>query len=312
MASEPVPEAADGPELTEAMVTVLARYEDHLAHERNLSEHSVRAYLGDLRQLGTHLARLGDDDFGAADLRSLRSWLANQTSRGQGRTTVQRRVSAVRGFYAWLQRTGRIERDPAASLKAPRSGRRLPHAPDAASVGQMLDGAVDADDPVAVRDRAMVEVLYASGIRVSELCGLDVDDLDAGRGTLRVLGKGNKERTVPMGGPARRALADWLEVRGRLAAPEAGPALFVGERGGRIDPRVVRRIVHRLAAAAGAPDVAPHGMRHAMATHLLEGGADLRAVQEVLGHASLATTQLYTHVTQDRLRAAFRQAHPRA
>src|SRR5699024_5744835 len=141
--------------------------------------------------------------------------------------------SAVHGFYAWLQRTGRIDRDPAASLKAPRSGRRLPHAPDADAVSRMLDGAIDADDPVGQRDRAMMEVLYASGIRVSELCGLDVDDLDAGRGTLLVLGKGNKERTVPLGGPARRALADWLGVRGQLTTPAAGAALFVGERGGR-------------------------------------------------------------------------------
>src|SRR5699024_3453365 len=149
----------------------------------------------------------------------------------------QRRVSAVRGFYGWLHRSGRIAQDPAALLKAPRSGRRLPHAPDSDAVARMLDGAVDADDPVGLRDRAILEVLYASGIRVSELCGLDVDDLDSGRGTVRVLGKGNKERTAPMGTPALRALADWLGVRRQLATPTSGPALFLGERGGRIDPR---------------------------------------------------------------------------
>lgn len=299
-------------ELPEAMAELLARYEDHLTHERNLSAHTVRAYLGDLRQLAEHLHRLGAADFAAVSLRDLRSWLANQTSRGQGRTTVQRRVSAVRVFFAWLHRTGRTERDPAATLKAPKTGRRLPHAPTATAVKQMLDEPIDPDDPVAVRDWAMLELLYATGMRVSELCGLDLSALDDSHGVIRVLGKGNKERTVPMGGPARSALAAWLLTRGQLATGESGPAVFVGERGGRIDPRVVRRIVHRRAATTGAPDVAPHDLRHAMATHLLEGGADLRAVQEVLGHASLATTQIYTQVTSERLRAAFRQAHPRA
>ncbi len=163
------------------------------------------------------------------------------------------------------------------------------------------------------RDQAIVEVLYASGIRVSELCGLDVADLDGQRGLLRVLGKGGKQRTVPLGTPALRALGTWLVHRSRLAGPGAARAMFVGDRGGRIDPRVVRRLVHRaLAAAPGAPDLGPHGLRHAMATHLLEGGADLRSVQEMLGHSSLATTQLYTHVSGDRLRKAYQQAHPRA
>jgi len=304
------------------MSAVLGRYEDHLAHERRLSAHTVRAYLGDLRQLGEHLSRLGDAEFADADLRALRSWLANQTTRGQGRTTVQRRVSAVRVFYAWLQRTGQVDRDPAATLRAPRQGRRLPHSLAAAEVSTLLDGAAtgdpsddQADDPrtraVAVRDRAMLELLYATGIRVSELCGLDLGAVDA-RGLVRVLGKGNKERTVPLGVPARDALAAWLEVRPQLLGAQTSDAVFLGERGGRIDPRVVRRIVHRAAASAGVPDLSPHGMRHAMATHVLEGGADLRTVQELLGHSSLATTQLYTHVTQDRLRTAFQQAHPRA
>lgn len=306
--------------LPAAMTRVLDRYAEHLTHERRLSPHSVRAYLGDLRQLADHLAQLGDSEFADADLRALRSWLANQTTLGQGRTTVQRRVSAVRVFFAWLQRTGQNDRDPAATLRAPRQGRRLPHSLAAPEVSRLLDRAAEPaaaaeGDPrstaVAVRDRAMLELLYATGIRVSELCGLDLAAVDE-RGMVRVLGKGNKERTVPMGVPARNALAAWLSVRPELAGSGAGAAVFVGEQGGRIDPRVVRRIVHRAAAAAGVPDVAPHGMRHAMATHVLEGGADLRTVQELLGHASLATTQVYTHVTQDRLRTAFQQAHPRA
>jgi integrase/recombinase XerC len=164
------------------------------------------------------------------------------------------------------------------------------------------------------RDTAIMELLYATGIRVSELCGLDVDDLDTGRHTVRVLGKGAKERTVPVGIPAVRAVLGWVE-RGRPAVVSAGSgnALFLGARGGRIDPRTVRRVVHaRIAAAGSVPDTGPHGLRHTAATHLLEGGADLRSVQEILGHASLATTQLYTHVSIDRLMAAYRQAHPRA
>jgi integrase/recombinase XerC len=169
-------------------------------------------------------------------------------------------------------------------------------------------------DPIGLRDRAMLEILYATGIRVGELVGLDVDDIDTDRRVLRVLGKGSKERTVPYGQPAARALAGWLEQgRAQVAADGSGPALFLGVRGRRIDQRVVRDVVHRaMGGVPGAPDLGPHGLRHTAATHLLEGGADLRTVQEFLGHSSLATTQLYTHVTTDRLRSAYRQAHPRA
>ncbi len=167
---------------------------------------------------------------------------------------------------------------------------------------------------MAERDVAILELLYATGMRVSELCGLDLGALDAERRVVRVFGKGRKERTVPLGAPAARAVDAWLaRGRPRLSTAESGPAVFVGERGRRVDPRVVRRVVHRaLRLVDGAPDLGPHGLRHAMATHLLEGGADLRSVQEMLGHASLATTQIYTHVTNERLRAAFEQAHPRA
>jgi integrase/recombinase XerC len=167
---------------------------------------------------------------------------------------------------------------------------------------------------VVLRDRLIVELLYATGVRVSELVGLDVDDVDRRRRVLRVLGKGNKQRTVPFGAPAQRALAAWLaEGRPALAIAASGPALLLGARGGRIDPRQARTVVHQtIAAVDGAPDIGPHGLRHSAATHLLEGGADLRVVQELLGHSSLATTQLYTHVTVARLRAVHDQAHPRA
>ncbi|MDQ1483847.1 MAG: integrase/recombinase XerC, partial [Actinomycetota bacterium] len=225
---------------------------------------------------------------------------------------------AARVFFAWTDDTGRSSNNPAATLRSPKTARRLPPTLERADAERMLSLALatteDVGGPAGLRDVAIVEVLYATGIRVSELCGLDRGDLDRHRRVLRVLGKGSKERTVPMGMPAWRAVEAWLERgRTRLATPESQQAVFVGDRGGRIDQRVVRRIVHRaFRLVDGAPDLGPHGLRHAMATHLLEGGADLRSVQEMLGHASLATTQIYTHVTNDRLRRAFEQAHPRA
>ena len=296
----------------------LEDYERHLRSRRGLSEHTVRAYRSDLSGLFDHLGRLGADQLGAVDLRALRSWLANQQTRGQSRATVQRRAAAVRMFFAWAHQTGRVPGNPAASLRSPKLVRTLPPTLDQADAAQMLAEAItvarDSGGPVAVRDVALLELLYATGMRVAELCGLDVDDLDQDRRLVRVFGKGGKERTVPVGGPAWHALDGWLtQGRAPLLTAESGAALFIGERGRRIDPRVVRRIVHRaLRVVDGAPDLGPHGLRHAMATHLLEGGADLRSVQEILGHASLATTQIYTHVTNERLRAAFEQAHPRA
>ncbi|OYO23102.1 recombinase XerC [Enemella dayhoffiae] len=315
----PEPQGADPQpeELSEAYARVLADYERHLAAERHLSPHTVRAYRTDLIGLCQHLQELGHEDLSEVELRSLRSWLAEQQGRGAERTTLQRRAAAARVFFAWCHRTGLLPTDPAAALKSPKLPSRLPPTLAQRDAAAMLRGAVEraAEEPgpVGVRDAAMLEVLYACGIRVAELCGLDLADLDADRRLIRVLGKGNKQRTVPMGGPAWRAVESWLAVRGELASDRSGNAVFLGERGGRIDQRVVRRVVHRaLRVTQGAPDLGPHGLRHAMATHLLEGGADLRSVQEMLGHASLATTQLYTHVTSDRLRQAFRQAHPRA
>ena len=224
----------------------------------------------------------------------------------------------MRVFGRWALQTGRLDHDPAAALRSPKRVRSLPPTLESADAAAMLTEALqvaaDGGGPGAARDVAILELLYATGIRVSELCGLDLGDLDQDRQTVRVLGKGNKERTVPYGPPAARALID-LGRRPRRVGParRRAPAVFVGDRGKRIDQRVVRRIVHRaLRVVDGAPDLGPHGLRHAMATHLLEGGADLRSVQEMLGHASLATTQIYTHVSDDRLRAAFQQAHPRA
>jgi integrase/recombinase XerC len=223
----------------------------------------------------------------------------------------------VRVFTAWALRTGRARSDPGAQLGSPKAHKPLPPALDVNQARALLDaaaGAADDGSPVGVRDVAILELLYATGIRVGELCGLDVDDLDRTRRVVRVFGKGRKERTVPYGLPADAALGRWLDAaRPRLVAPGAGAALFVGARGARIDQRAVRSMVHRrLADVPGAPDLGPHGLRHTAATHLLEGGADLRTVQELLGHASLATTQVYTHVTAERLRKAYQLAHPRA
>ena len=297
---------------------LLADYLRYLRVRRNLAQHTVRAYRTDLLDLFTHLDRLGIDSVQAVDLRALRSWLAKQHAVGRARSTLQRRAAAVRMFFSWAHEAGHITTDPTTNLRSPKSARVLPPTLERATAAQMLDDAIAAarevGGPVAARDVAVLEVLYASGIRVSELCGLDLDDVDRERRVIRVFGKGSKERTVPLGAPALRAVDAWLATgRQRLVNADSGQAMFVGERGKRIDPRVVRRIVHRaLRMTDGAPDLGPHGLRHAMATHLLEGGADLRSVQEMLGHASLATTQIYTHVTNERLRAAFEQAHPRA
>jgi len=303
--------------LPPALADALTAYTRHLRSERGLSEHSVRAYRGDVTTLLDHAHRMGVDTPSALDLRTLRSWLAGQASRGRAKTTLARRAAAARTFTAWATREGLLERDPGALLATPRSGRSLPgvlRRDEADALLHVAGLAADDDSPTAVRDLAVLEVLYASGIRVGELCGLDLPDVDRGRRVLRVMGKGAKERTVPVGLPALRALDEWLsDGRPVLAGSGSGPALFLGRRGRRIDPRTVRRSVHELLRGVeGVPDLGPHGIRHSAATHLLEGGADLRTVQELLGHATLATTQIYTHVSVERLKATYDQAHPRA
>ncbi|MGZ6752638.1 MAG: tyrosine recombinase XerC [Nocardioides sp.] len=303
--------------LPESMVRTLADYERHLVSERDLTAHTVRAYLGDVSGLLEHATRLGLVDVADLDLRSLRSWLAKQQTLGRSRTTLARRATSARVFTAWLLRTGRVQVDPGASLGSPKAHRTLPPVLRVDEAADLIHAAAElADDgsPTGLRDVAMLEMLYATGIRVGELVGLDVDDIDRDRQVVRVFGKGRKERSVPFGRPAARALDFWLKHgRPHLLVEGSGPAVFLGARGKRIDQRAVRTLVHRrIAEVPGAPDIGPHGLRHTAATHLLEGGADLRSVQELLGHASLATTQLYTHVTTDRLRRAYQQAHPRA
>ena len=301
--------------LPEQLAAVVGEYERHLRSERDLTPHTVRAYVGDVAGLLGHAARLGLTEVEELELRTLRSWLAKQQTIGLSRATLARRATAARVFTAWLHRTGRAANDAGASLGSPKAQRPLPpvlRQDEARELVRMAAELADGGSPIGMRDVAMLELLYATGIRVGELVGLDVDDVDHSRNVVRVLGKGRKERMVPFGRPAAGALDRWLHV-GRPALLGEGPALFLGVRGRRIDQRAVRTLVHRrVADVAGAPDIGPHGLRHTAATHLLEGGADLRSVQELLGHASLATTQLYTHVTSDRLRAAYRQAHPRA
>ncbi|RNL65123.1 tyrosine recombinase XerC [Nocardioides marmoriginsengisoli] len=304
-------------DLPEEFATALAAYERHLVAERDLTPHTVRAYLGDLSGMLTHAAALGCTRLDDLDIRTLRSWLANQQTLGKARTTMARRATAVRVFTAWALRTGRATADAGAQLGSPKAHKPLPPALDVTQARALLDAAASqADDgsPVGLRDVAILELLYATGARVGEVCTLDIDDVDRSRRVVRVFGKGRKERTVPYGLPADQALGRWLaEARPVLFVPGSGAALFLGARGGRIDQRAVRSMVHRrLEDVPGAPDLGPHGLRHTAATHLLEGGADLRTVQEMLGHASLATTQIYTHVTTDRLRKAYHLAHPRA
>lgn len=309
-----VDDASEFPAVLEAAVDDFRR---HLAAERDRSEHTVRAYVGDVRSLLDHLVRRGGRNVSDLDLATLRSWLARLQTQGRSRATMARRASAARTFTAWAVASGMLPTDIGALLASPKGRRDLPEVLREHDAEVLLDAVADdaaEGGPVALRDRAMLELLYATGVRVGELVGLDIDDFDPQRRVIRVLGKGRKERSVPYGAPAGRAVDDWLG-RGRpvLRRDGSGPALFLGSRGGRIGQRAVRTVVHaRLAAVPGAPDVGPHGLRHTAATHLLEGGADLRSVQELLGHASLATTQIYTHVSIERLTKAYQQAHPRA
>ncbi|MFW0790239.1 tyrosine recombinase XerC [Gordonia sp. CPCC 205333] len=299
--------------------SLLADYTDYLRWEKAHSDHTVRAYVGDIRALVAFAGARGVGVDGI-DLALLRAWLAQTTRRGAARASITRQVSSARTFCAWATREGVFDVDPAQRLTAPKGRRTLPSvlAPDQASAVMssthtVVDGEELQHTPIALRDRVIVELLYASGIRVGELCGLDLRDVDTHRMVLRVIGKGDKERTVPFGEPARKALSDWAtHGRPELANDRSGQALLLGARGGRLDQRMARTVVTDAVRRAGGPHMGPHGLRHSAATHLLEGGADLRVVQELLGHSSLATTQLYTHVSVERLRAVHQQAHPRA
>jgi integrase/recombinase XerC len=297
---------------------ILEEFDSYLELQCLRSAHTRRAYLGDLRSLFAFIdQRAPGRGLQELSLPILRSWLAAGAGAGAARSTLARRTSAVKTFTAWAVRRGLLTGDPATRLQVPKAHRTLPavlRQDQALAAMSAAKSGSQQRDPLALRDRLIVELLYASGIRVSELCGLDIDDVDTSHRVLRVLGKGNKERSVPFGVPAAEALQEWLaDGRPELVSAQSGPALLLGARGRRLDVRQARTVVHQTVGAVdGAPDIGPHGLRHSAATHLLDGGADLRVVQELLGHASLATTQLYTHVTVARLRAVHDQAHPRA
>ncbi|MDQ0633584.1 integrase/recombinase XerC [Arthrobacter pascens] len=307
----------DNQELPPALEEAIRNFGRYLESERARSAHTLRAYLADLRSLLAYAASEGITDLPGLELGTLRRWLGAQSQAGMSRSTLARRSATARSFTTWAMREEIIHTDPALRLRAPRTEKSLPGVLQPQQVARMLGGLAEEaaeGSPLAVRNRAMVELLYATGLRVGELAGMDVDDLNPDRRTLRVVGKGNKERTVPYGVPAAVAVDDWLR-RGRplLAKEGSGPALFLGSRGNRVDQRQVRAVVRGLLEALGDTSATgPHALRHSAATHLLDGGADLRAVQEILGHSSLATTQIYTHVSVDRLRKSYQQAHPRA
>ena len=293
-------------------------YTHYLVNEKALSTHTVRAYLGDLDSFIEHLANNGVTEIVDVSLQLIRSWLATQQVRGGARTTLSRRAVSIRLFTKWAAKRGYMAVDVGATLATPKSHHTLPgvltQGDAVTAIDSMATRAAEFDTPTSIRDVALVELLYATGARVSEVCGLDLEDLDFHRNTIRVLGKGNKERMIPMGAPAVKALNTYInDARPQLANDKSARALFLGARGKRIDQRAVRTVVYEaLSALEGVERMGPHSLRHSAATHLLEGGADLRTVQEILGHSSLATTQIYTHVSTDRLRQAFKQAHPRA
>lgn len=304
----------------------VADFTAHLAAERGYSPQTVRAYRSDLAALAAFAAGRHVDEAAGLTLELMRDWLWQGSQAGVSKATLARRSASARSFSAWLARNGVLDLDPGARLRAPRPDRTLPRVLGREQMNGILTGLAQRaaeDDPVARRDLAIVELLYASALRVSELTGLDVDDVDLDRLTVRVLGKGSKERVVPFGVPAQGAIVDYL----RLARPalaqadrdqpggraDAGPALFLGARGRRLGTRAVYQLVAGiLVDLPGSGPAGPHTMRHTAATHLLDGGADLRAVQELLGHASLGTTQIYTHVSTERLKESYRLAHPRA
>ncbi|WP_054952090.1 tyrosine-type recombinase/integrase [Flaviflexus massiliensis] len=306
-----------------ALISLLDAYRRELSVRRGLSDHTVSGYVSDARGLLTYLGSLvgteiteettvGDLGLETLELDDLRSWLGSQQRTGSSRSSLARRSAAIKSFTAWLAQCGVTEKDAGLRLASPAPDSRLPHVlsqDDAARLLNYSKDVAESGDKSKIRNWAACEMLYSSALRISELTGLNTADIDGD--TVRVFGKGRTERIVPLGIPAQEALGKYMEVR-HLFLVDRTDALFLGDRGGRLDPRTLRGILHRLSSAAGVGDTAPHDLRHSAATHMLEGGSDLRTVQEFLGHSSLGTTQRYTHVSPDRLRKAFGQAHPRA
>jgi integrase/recombinase XerC len=286
--------------------------------QRELSPHTVAAYTRDLAQFDEWAGRARVTRLGEVDRRLLRRYVAYLSERRLARRSIARKASALRSLFRWSVQRDLVPSDPTDGLTTPKLDRPLPKALRAADAARLCE-LPPTDDPVGLRDRAVIELLYGSGLRISELVGLDLDDIDVRAGRLRVLGKGRKERVVPMGDEALSALTTYLESarpwfleKVTRSMDTNSPPLFLNQRGGRLNPRSVRAALDRYTSAEGLPHVAPHALRHSFATHLLDGGADLRTVQELLGHESLSTTQIYTHVSTERLKAVYEQSHPRA
>ncbi|MEO0060662.1 MAG: hypothetical protein RL343_280 [Actinomycetota bacterium] len=294
----------------------IAGFELHLDAGRGYSGNTVKAYLTDVQDLADFLNKKNVENIDDLTLEQLRDWLWQATQSGLTKATIARKSAAVRSFTAWALKNGLTNSDPGLRLRSPKASRTLPKVVSRESLAMVFEALqqnATEDNPQGVRDLVAVELLYASGARVSELVGLDLESIDYSRNIMRVLGKGAKERMVPFGQPARDALDLWIRLaRPKLATEKSGQALLLNSRGQRIGVRQVYSLVANLLEATPTGAAGPHSLRHSAATHLLDGGADLRAVQELLGHASLGTTQIYTHVSIERLRAGYQNAHPRA
>jgi integrase/recombinase XerC len=289
------------------MDDAIGAFLEYLAVERGASPHTVRGYAGDLREFSAFLRRSGDLGPSAVDMRSVRAYLASLHQRGLAKSSIGRKLASVRSCLRFLARRGVIEQNPARLVRSPRPPRRLPSFLPKDESKQLLDRA-HGPSASGCRDHALLELLYATGIRVAECCGLDGMDVDRSHGTVRVLGKGDKERVVPVGEVALQAIDAYLAARGRPDGP-----LFTNARGGRLTTRSAQRIVGRQARLSGTSRrVTPHTLRHTFATHMLGEGADLRLIQELLGHQRLSTTQRYTHVSPEHLMKVYDAAHPRA
>jgi integrase/recombinase XerC len=299
-----------------AFASSLERFRTHLVAGRGHSEHTVKGYLTDLEDLADFLERDGIPVPGEIDIEGLRSWLFSLSERGLAKSSMARKTAAARSYTAWLLEQGEISHDPGLRLRTPKSDKHLPKVATRAAMDEVfgqLEQLANSGEPTALRDLVIIELLYATGCRVSELAGLNLEDIDSSRRLVKVTGKGNKQRMIPFGLPAQSALEAWLKTgRPKMAAEKTESELLLNSRGARMGTRQIFEVVAKALSGTAIGASGPHALRHTAATHLLDGGADLRAVQELLGHASLGTTQIYTHVSVERLKQSYGAAHPRA
>lgn len=299
-----------------AFATSLDRFRSHLSAGRGHSGHTVKGYLTDLEDLVSFLERDGITEPRGIDIEGLRSWLFSLSERGMAKSSMARKTAAARAYTGWLLEQGELSHDPGLRIRTPKSDKHLPKVATRAAMDEVfadLEELASSGEPAALRDLLIVELLYATGCRVSELSGLNLDDLDTSRRLVKVTGKGNKQRMIPFGVPAEKALDSWLSVgRPAMVRANTGSELLLNSKGSRLGSRQIYEVVARALSGTAIGASGPHALRHTAATHLLDGGADLRAVQELLGHVSLGTTQIYTHVSIERLKQSYGSAHPRA